>query len=708
MPIDNPLVITSTGTVSSTGASQDGIDAAATNAWTITNAGLVRASAGNAIALAGVGTVANSGSLSGVDGIVLSVGGSVSNGAGASITATGSIGHGGGFGSAIYIKGTSGSVTNAGMILGPGYGVGMTFGGTVTNTAMITGGEDGVIIQGALGSMTNSGSIIGTVDDGASFFAGGTMVNNTGGFISGAGTAGSGIFITGGVGSLANYGTVKGDNNKGILFTAGGEILNGTTGAISGLGTAVFFSNTAGTLGNSGSITTTATAGTGVDMEGGGVVANSSSGVITGGASYGGDGIFVTGGAAAITNYGQITGFHGIEVAAGGSLTNQSGAVIAGGREGVAASNAPLAISNAGSIVGTTDAGIYFQAGGSVSNTSPGSISGYSFGIFINHGSGTVSNSGSVSGHHGIGLEAGGSITNAGGTISGVSSGIFSNGAAITLTNSGNLSATNGAGADIEAGGSVTNNASATISGSSFGIFLSGGAGTVDNAGTISGGSYAIDFGSNVGNRLIVQPGAVFSGGAYGGGGTLELAGAGGAIGGIGTVTGFGHFQSLAVDTGADWTLVGGNSIANLVSTGTLGVAGTLDVSATIDPSSTGSFMIEQNAILEVAAAVESTTPIDFFSSGDLVVDNASLFGLNVGTSSYAGPQLQNFGINDVIDLKSFGSSGATDNYDPTSGLLQLFNGSQTASLSFQTSTLGSGTFNLASDGATGLLIMHS
>ncbi len=60
---DNPLYITSTGAVTSTG-SADGIDGATGTTWTITNAGVVSASAGNGVSLVGSGIVSNTGSIS--------------------------------------------------------------------------------------------------------------------------------------------------------------------------------------------------------------------------------------------------------------------------------------------------------------------------------------------------------------------------------------------------------------------------------------------------------------------------------------------------------------------------------------------------------------------------------------------------------------------------------------------------------------------
>ena len=126
-PSDDPLLITSTGTVTSTG-SADGIDGGSGTTWTIANAGIVAASGGNGIALGGPGIVSNTGSISGLDGLDLRAGGSVMNFSGGSISGVGTSGSG------IFITGGAGSVTNYGSIAGASHiGVLISAGGTVTN-----------------------------------------------------------------------------------------------------------------------------------------------------------------------------------------------------------------------------------------------------------------------------------------------------------------------------------------------------------------------------------------------------------------------------------------------------------------------------------------------------------------------------------------------------------------------------------------------
>ena len=121
------------------------------------------------------------------------------------------------------------------------------------------------------------------------------------------------------------------------------------------------------------------------------------------------------------------------------------------------------------------------------------------------------------------------------------------------------------------AGGSVTNQSGGTISGYD-GIYGEARAVTVVNAGTIAGSSYAVNFEAGyVTNRLIADPGAVFTGAVNGGGGVLELASAASA----GTLSGFGtsitNFGSLQFDAGAAWTVSGNNSASGL---GTIAITG--------------------------------------------------------------------------------------------------------------------------------------
>src|SRR4029077_14780818 len=104
---------------------------------------------------------------------------------------------------------------------------------------------------------------------------------------------------------------------------------------------------------------------------------------------------------------------------------------------------------------------------------------------------------------------------------------------------------------------------------------------TLTNAGTITGSSGTAVAFSGGGNRLIVDPGAVFNRIVNGGtgGDTLELASAAsiGTIGGLGTS--FTGFHNVAVDSGAIWLLTGANTLS---ATTTLTDAGTLEDGTTL------------------------------------------------------------------------------------------------------------------------------
>ena len=678
--------------------------AASGTTWTISNAGKISSASNTGISLGGSGVVTNSGSISGADAVDLRAGGKVTNFSGGSISSTGSSGAG------VFITGAVGTLTNSGGISAVKFGVLVAAGGSVSNSqgGTITAGDIGVFLQNQAGTVTNAGNISGTGTQGTGVYLenNGNITNTSTGTITGQKF---GAFIEGGFGTLANYGSISGAAYDGVILGLGGVITNAAGASISSVNNGIYVKYRAsGTVTNSGTVSASGTGGAGIDLADGGAVTNNSTGTISGNAF----GVFVTGAAGAVTNKGGISApkYDGVVLAKGGSVTNVAGASITGGSNGVYIElGSSGTITNSGNITGTgsSSAGIDLGSGGSVTNNSGGSITGGSFGVFSTGALGTVSNSGGISGAHGVGLEAGGSLTNnASGSITGQSVGVFSQGAAATLVNAGLITATSGAAADIEGGGSITNQAGATLSGSSFGVFITGGASTVTNAGTISGGSYAIDFAGSGTNRLVVDPGAVFTGkiAVSGSTNTLELASGTGTISGIGTGS-FNNFQTLAADAGGVWTLGGANTASSIVDNGTLSITGSLDATTALDPSSSGLFQLQTGSTLEVAAATGAGTRINFLGNSELIVDNVASFGSNVGSSSYAGTQLQSFGSGDKIDLKNFSSAGTTFSYNASTGVLQVSNGSQTADLAFQTSTLGGTSFQAASDGASGTFV---
>src|SRR6202034_3779695 len=93
----------------------------------------------------------------------------------------------------------------------------------------------------------------------------------------------------------------------------------------------------------------------------------------------------------------------------------------------------------------------------------------------------------------------------------------------------------------------------------------------------------AVQFAAGVTNRLVVAPGAVFTGAVVAAGTTtLELtsAASAGSIASLGTT--ITNFTSLVFDTGAAWTVAGDDSANGL---GTLGISG-FTIGDTIDLNS--------------------------------------------------------------------------------------------------------------------------
>lgn len=134
------------------------------------------------------------------------------------------------------------------------------------------------------------------------------------------------------------------------------------------------------------------------------------------------------------------------------------------------------------------------------------------------------------------------------------------------LINSGQVSGSV-VGVYVAPGEIVTNQSGGRIEGGAYGVL---GFGAITNAGTIAGGTFALHFYSDAGNRLVADPGAVFIGTVAGGvaadsGGEATLEFASGASGG--TFSGLGshyvNFQQISVDAGATWTAGGTNTIAS-------------------------------------------------------------------------------------------------------------------------------------------------
>jgi hypothetical protein len=323
----------------------------------------------------------------------------------------------------------------------------------------------------------------------------------------------------------------------------------------------------------------------------------------------------------------------------------------------------------------------------------------------------------------GVALSSVGTITNhSGGTIAGGAGGD----ASLSGSDGSGRGGNGGFGVNLSHGGTLENQAGASILGGKggnayaygsgvaaieapggIGVSFGGAAGsTLINAGTIAGGSgaMAVQFGG--GNDLLVlDPGAVFSGGVDGGTGknTLELAGRrAGAISGIGTS--FTRFQTIAVDAGASWT---GSKLD--ISGETLSVDGVLTLrgASTLDGAVNGSGTIKIGglSVLTTESAVASTDEIEFMAQpGTLNIQDTAGFQAGIG-GLVAG---------DKIDLHStafaFNPSETltfTENPGSSAGTLTVMDGANTIKLALFGQFVASG-FHLASDGHGGSAITYT
>jgi T5SS/PEP-CTERM-associated repeat protein len=439
------------------------------------------------------------------------------------------------------------------------------------------------------GTLTNTGSLGSSVTLGA----GAVLTNASGGTITSTGTA-SVYGSNGGPSTLVNAGSIGNSQYYGVSFAAGGMVTNASGGTISGYRGGVYITGAPGTVANDGSLAGGQLAG--VALDDGGLVTNQGSGTITGYAF--GRGVGVYDAAGTVINYGSIAASAGYAVYLdnGGAVTNRISGSITGyaGADGVAIRNAPGMVTNLGLIASIGGSAIYVFNSGQVTNQSSGTVAGGNAGVILGIG-GTVVNDGSVSGDN----------------------------AAY-------------AGIVLKSGGQVTNQSSGTIRGyaGADGVSIRNAAGTVVNAGSISGTTDAVAFAAGFANRLVVDPGAAFTGTVTGGNtigatavSTLELASgaSAGTLSGLGTQ--FIDFAQTTIDAGASWTLTGANTIVagaplTELSGARLSVTGTLvnDGTIVIDPSTliaagltgTGSVMIDANSTLTVSGSVSAGETIVF------------------------------------------------------------------------------------------------
>jgi len=507
-------------------------------------------------------------------------------------------------------------VNNQGRVVATGtfasFGVRLKAGGTVANSGRISASV-GVYMAGTAGTVVNSGTIqatSGVHPVGVQLNAGGSVVNS--GLISG-GTAGDGIQIlaTAYV-SVAASGTVSGLHgiNIGNYGTLGpGTVIN--SGLIAGLKPAQYAA---------------------VQLESGGTIVNNAGATISGA-------VYAFGGPATIIDYGTISnpGKTAIYLRQGGNIQighKPAGATAVGVGSAPARGLAPGAYK---SDVHYVDGSIEIQGIGKV---------------FIDmHVAYRVNANANI-----IGLPPG-----TGGT-SGIVSILAAAGTypAATIVNYGTIQATSGTAISFDQWqATITNGAptitSALITGSLGGIAIVNGPGTITNFGTIAGtagtgiilatGSTLTNAGTIIGqggtavsmtsgtyaNRLIVDPGASFTGIILGGGGAVELAvgnGSAGALRGFGpTVT---NFSTLQFDSGATWTTEG--SAAALPGTITGFATGdTIDVDGFVAVSDT--FANNQLVLTDSASNTATLGIQGSFSTADFAIAPDNAGGTDVTTT---------------------------------------------------------------------------
>jgi O-antigen biosynthesis protein len=295
-------------------------------------------------------------------------------GAGVSLTAGGYVynsgtivaGNSSAAGYGIGISGALGTVVNSGEIVSYNdlsWGVSLAEGGSVSNLAA---GyiEGGVYISGSPGTVTNAGIIDDSGGAGIGLQEGG-YVHVEGGMISGV----DAIYL-GATGSVTNAGTLEGTGD-GIYLGAGGSVDN--SGLIDGYAEGILIIGSAGRVSNTNRIAATGGGGAGVSLTAGGYVYNSGT-IVAGNSSAAGYGVGISGGLGTVVNSGEIISYDdlnwGVSFAAGGSVRNLAAGDIGGG---VYIGGAAGSVTNAGTLEGSA-IGIDLAAGGTVVDS--GSIGG--------------------------------------------------------------------------------------------------------------------------------------------------------------------------------------------------------------------------------------------------------------------------------------------------------------------------------------------
>jgi hypothetical protein len=337
------------------------------------------------------------------------------------------------------------------------------------------------------------------------------------------------------------------------------------------------------------------------------------------------------------------------------TYTVASGATISVSSGPALYADIPTSVTVYGSVSGVT-AGIYLRSTGSITNS--GNIVGDTA-ITID-GAGFLSNSGDITGSLGSGIyiTGGGVVVNSGvmaedptDSYTGSHGGVINILGLATVTNSGTIisNATNG---------------DAGLSFASTGISI--GQGTVTNAGTIIGAQgVAVTIANGAGNdRFIADPGQVVVGKviATGTNNILELASSATA----GTLVNPGNyidFQTLIVDSGADWKIGTSGATQTLSGIGTIDNAGTLILAGSIvTTAGTGAPVINMGG---TGAGSELELTPTALPNGSVFADSITNFGssdsvLLTGFTLPAGDELVYDYNNGTLSVAAFNPNNST------------------------------------------------
>ncbi|MGS1018338.1 autotransporter domain-containing protein [Allosphingosinicella humi] len=339
-------------------------------------------------------------------------------------------------------------------------------------------------------------------------------------------------------------------------------------------------------------------------------------------------------------------------------VENAESQTLEGAKSGIFGQEGPLAVNNAGSIIGhgtydgfdaEPDAGIVLAVGPTTivnSGTILGAGAGITTAYYYDAASNsllpraigtTVENSGTITGetNDGVRLIGGGTVTNSG-TIEGVSG---------ALTDGISMYAYVGQDMTGETGiGTVTNAAEGTISGERFGVILSGG-GVIENAGTIEG---------KVGAVLIqASPGEV--------GKTATVTNSGTMTGGL--AVGFDISES-DIDNSGSITISADGTAGIEVASG----ATTIASSGTVATTGAGAhgILVTADGAVDISSSAITTSGLDSYginagsAGGDIVIASESVEASGNG-QTYAISAISDGG-GDITITSGTAVAGGTDN----------------------------------------------